>query len=1048
MRKFYILILTLAISVAAEAQPAYYNHAATSGGSSNVFPFSTNPSTGKKVQWVITPAGSTGGFNLPSPAPAGNNITTLWFWANSAANATYTNLTIRMATVSTSTFLTNGAWYTGPMTTVRSQNTTIVSPGANSWVSIPLTSTFSYDPTMNLIIEVYQCGYTGTGFSLRQLSYGASPDRRRQYSDASSLCGVTVLPTGGDQNVAGIGISVTPAVPCPTPVAQPTGLVLTPVSQVQINGSFTAAVPAPSGYLVVRYPSAAVPVNPVNGTNYTIGQALGTGTVISNTNSTSFTTSGLTPGTTYDFYVYSFNSGVCGTAYLTAGPLFGSVATLPCTGPPTLTCPSNITTNTAPGQCGANVVYPPAIAGGSPAPVVTYSQASGTYFPKGTTTITVTATNVCGTTTCTFTITVVDNENPTITCPANVTVNNTPNLCSGIATFPAPTALDNCPFPGSVPLAITQNTSQTVVAGSVACNAGGFHTNNSYWRAYDLAPLNLTGPFTVNSVTFGIELADANGVGTTQPVTVRVHTSAGAFPGGVRTQVVSQTFNIPDQTLSLYTATFTSPPTVAANAILVLEVFTPDGRSPVNNRFFIGSNALGQSAPCYISAADCGAPNPVTLASLGFPNMHAIINAAGLVSNPSSSIAQIAGLPSGSAFPVGVTTNTFRVTDAAGNTSTCSFTVTVLDNQVPVIACPSNITQNTDVGACVATVVTPNPTFSDNCAVTTLTWSITDPLGGVTNSPATGINYAGTRPFILNGTTGTGTSTVTYTAKDAAGNTSTCSFTVRVNDAWIPVIGGQPANQFVCVGSDGAFTVSASVPAGNPLTYQWQVWNGSAWVNITGATAATLPLPAVSFSMNTTSYRCILTGRCSVVTSGYATLYVNPLPTISLLASRPLALLPGQLLNIAAVVSPGGGSYQWYKNGVAMAGATGSSLSNLSVDDIGSYTCEYTDLNGCKNTSAVMVVTGDASDNIWVYPNPNTGQFQVRFFNAINEPVTVEIFDYKGSKIYSKAVGTVLPYTGINVDISNQPAGTYLVRIINSTGKFIGSKKVSVNIPQ
>jgi CSLREA domain-containing protein/uncharacterized repeat protein (TIGR01451 family) len=39
---------------------------------------------------------------------------------------------------------------------------------------------------------------------------------------------------------------------------------------------------------------------------------------------------------------------------------------------------------------------------------------------------------------------------------------------------------------------------------------------------------------------------------------------------------------------------------------------------------------------------------------------------------------QTAGLASGSTFPVGVTTNTFRVTDAAGNTATCSFTVTVV----------------------------------------------------------------------------------------------------------------------------------------------------------------------------------------------------------------------------------------------------------------------------------------------------------------------------------------------------------------------------------
>ena len=41
---------------------------------------------------------------------------------------------------------------------------------------------------------------------------------------------------------------------------------------------------------------------------------------------------------------------------------------------------------------------------------------------------------------------------------------------------------------------------------------------------------------------------------------------------------------------------------------------------------------------------------------------------------------QIAGLASGIAFPVGTTTNTFEVTDAAGNTSTCSFDVIVVDS--------------------------------------------------------------------------------------------------------------------------------------------------------------------------------------------------------------------------------------------------------------------------------------------------------------------------------------------------------------------------------
>jgi CSLREA domain-containing protein len=44
---------------------------------------------------------------------------------------------------------------------------------------------------------------------------------------------------------------------------------------------------------------------------------------------------------------------------------------------------------------------------------------------------------------------------------------------------------------------------------------------------------------------------------------------------------------------------------------------------------------------------------------------------------PGATTVQVQGLPSGSAFPAGVTVNTFRVTDAAGNSVTCSFNVTV-----------------------------------------------------------------------------------------------------------------------------------------------------------------------------------------------------------------------------------------------------------------------------------------------------------------------------------------------------------------------------------
>jgi hypothetical protein len=47
------------------------------------------------------------------------------------------------------------------------------------------------------------------------------------------------------------------------------------------------------------------------------------------------------------------------------------------------------------------------------------------------------------------------------------------------------------------------------------------------------------------------------------------------------------------------------------------------------------------------------------------------------------SVTQTAGLASGSVFPIGCTTNTYKVVDASGNTTSCSFIVTVVNALPP-----------------------------------------------------------------------------------------------------------------------------------------------------------------------------------------------------------------------------------------------------------------------------------------------------------------------------------------------------------------------------
>src|SRR5205085_7316886 len=75
----------------------------------------------------------------------------------------------------------------------------------------------------------------------------------------------------------------------------------------------------------------------------------------------------------------------------------------------------------------------------------TANNGTGTY-PVGVTTVTWTATDASGNTaTCAQTVTVLDNQAPSISCPANVTVNADAGQCSASAvSLGAATASDNC----------------------------------------------------------------------------------------------------------------------------------------------------------------------------------------------------------------------------------------------------------------------------------------------------------------------------------------------------------------------------------------------------------------------------------------------------------------------------------------------------------------------------------------------------------------------------------------------------------------------------
>ena len=122
-------------------------------------------------------------------------------------------------------------------------------------------------------------------------------------------------------------------------------------------------------------------------------------------------------------------------------------------------------------------------------------------------------------------------------------------------------------------------------------------------------------------------------------------------------------------------------------------------------------------------------------------------------------------------FPSGTTVVTFSATDCAGNSASCSLTVTVNDWQYPVLAgCQTDRVLSADPGLCSRQFFPTTPEASDNCAITSVLYS----MSGATSSQGTGF------PNAL--TCNVGLTTVTYRVSDEAGNVRSCSFNVTVVD--------------------------------------------------------------------------------------------------------------------------------------------------------------------------------------------------------------------------------------------------------------------------
>lgn len=318
-------------------------------------------------------------------------------------------------------------------------------------------------------------------------------------------------------------------------------------------------------------------------------------------------------------------------------------------------------------------------------------------------------------------------------------------------------------------------------------------------------------------------------------------------------------------------------------------------------------------------------------------------------------------------------------TDASGNVTTATKTVTVVDNSAPVLGTtPSNVT----VGNC-ASQVNYSYTVTDNC--------------GFTVKRTAGLPSGSTFPL--------GATVVTHEFKDGAGNITSHSFTVTVVNAapTVPTVPNLcPNDAPVSLGSiqgmvitgpgvsNGMFNPALANAGNNVLNYTFTASNG-----------------------------CVYTGVINA--------FVNAAP-----AQPTVSLLPGGLLDANTIAT----SYQWFYNGTAIA--TGVNKIQPVVG-LGRYQVEVTNTLGCSAASAEVNYNGSSlgadelsSLDLRVYPVPATDFVKVVGLSS-NNLAGLQVYTLSGQALTVPVVAD--QSNEIQLNTSSLPSGLYLARLTSTEGE-------------
>jgi hypothetical protein len=298
--------------------------------------------------------------------------------------------------------------------------------------------------------------------------------------------------------------------------------------------------------------------------------------------------------------------------------------------------------------------------------------------------------------------------------------------------------------------------------------------------------------------------------------------------------------------------------------------------------------------------------------------------------------------------------------------------------------------------------------------------------GSVVLTANAGSSYSWSNGATTQSITVTAAGTYTVTVTQAGGCTSTSpAVNVAINPTPTSSITANGPLSF-CEGNSVVLTASP----GN-TGYLWS--NGQTVPSITVSQSG-------MYSVTVTNAQ-----GCSNTSSATA-ISVIPKPTVTISAAPVTSLFPGLNTTLTASVNPAGNyNYLWMLNGTPVAGANGPTIP-VTVENLGDYSVTVSAVGSCSNTSSSLTIGDSATARLFIWPNPNKGNFKVSYYSQPQQnPVyTLTIYDTRGAYVFRGNYNIGSPYETLEVDMLKFSKGVYHIVLTDRNGKRLASGSVVI----